>query len=352
MGDVEDFYIDYSKLDDFQQNLIVKKNNMSMVVKGSAGSGKSLIALHKAKQLAAENGDSCAIVVFTKTLRQYFADGLKSLGLSNKVFHYEEWKKHNRHVKYLIVDECQDFSHDEIEGLKRSGDLYFFFGDTAQSIMSFKTGGVQSVEETARSLGLESERLYFNYRLTKQIAMLAEKVGNVDDLVMSCKRTGEKTHLIREDDYNKQLDKIIEIIKNNVLTNVGILLPYNTKGKASGKNASHLSVEYVKDYFLAKGVTCEFKYNANAGTEIDLDFHSKNPKIMTYWCAKGLQFKDVFVPGCEFQLEPAKRAAVYVAITRCSERLYLGFSDKLCDFFPDKDDEVYENASEKIKLEF
>lgn len=73
---------------------------------------------------------------------------------------------------------------------------------------------------------------------------------------------------------------------------------------------------------------------------------------MTYWCAKGLQFKDVFVPGCEFQLEPAKRAAVYVAITRCSERLYLGFSDELCDFFPDKDDEVYENASEKIKLEF
>ena len=46
-----EFFIDYSSLDDFQRQLIDRKNNKSMVVSGSAGSGKSLIALHKAKQL-------------------------------------------------------------------------------------------------------------------------------------------------------------------------------------------------------------------------------------------------------------------------------------------------------------
>lgn len=35
-----DFYIDYASLDDFQRLLIDKKNNRSMVVTGSAGSGK------------------------------------------------------------------------------------------------------------------------------------------------------------------------------------------------------------------------------------------------------------------------------------------------------------------------
>ena len=111
-----EFFIDYSSLDDFQRQLIDRKNNKSMVVMGSAGSGKSLIALHKAKQLAS-TGNSYTIVVYTKTLRKYFADGLNALGLSN-VYHYHQWRNNKRHVKYMIVDECQDFSHDEIEEMR------------------------------------------------------------------------------------------------------------------------------------------------------------------------------------------------------------------------------------------
>lgn len=53
---------------------------------------------------------------------------------------------------------------------------------------------------------------------------------------------------------------------------------------------------------------------------------------MTWWCAKGLQFKDVFIPGCETSFTPDKRAALYVAMTRCSERLYLAYSGHLNDF--------------------
>ena len=66
-----EFFIDYSSLDDFQRQLIDRKNNKSMVVSGSAGSGKSLIALHKAKQIAAL-GESYTIIVYTKSLRKYF----------------------------------------------------------------------------------------------------------------------------------------------------------------------------------------------------------------------------------------------------------------------------------------
>jgi len=95
---------------------------------------------------------------------------------------------------------------------------------------------------------------------------------------------------------------------------------------------------------MRKGITCEFKYNANQDTEMDLDFHSSNPKIMTWWCAKGLQFKDVFIPGCEKNTD--KRAALYVAMTRCSERLYLGYTSSLSPLFPKKDNPVYNNNEE------
>ena len=215
-----EFFIDYSSLDDFQRQLIDRKNNKSMVVSGSAGSGKSLIALHKAKQIAA----------------------------------------------------------------------------------------------------------------------LGEKVGDVEDLVLKCKRKGEKPNLISANSFDGQLDKIADIIKNRALTNVGILLPFNTNDKGEW------SVEYVKDYLMRKGVTCEFKYNANQDTEMDLDFHSSNPKIMTWWCAKGLQFKDVFIPGCDKKTD--NRSALYVAMTRCSERLYLGYTSSLSSLFPEKSNTVYNNNEE------
>ena len=74
---------------------------------------------------------------------------------------------------------------------------------------------------------------------------------------------------------------------------------------------------------------------------MDLDFHSSNPKIMTWWCAKGLQFKDVFIPGCDKNTD--KRAALYVAMTRCSERLYLGYTSRLSSLFSSYTDSVYNN---------
>ena len=328
-----EFFIDYSSLDDFQRQLIDRKNNKSMVVKGSAGSGKSLIALHKAKQIAAL-GSSYTIIVYTKTLRKYFSDGLKKLRLSN-VFHYHQWKKNKSKVKYLIIDECQDFTKEQIDEMKEYGDICFFFGDSDQSIMNFPGHCPQNVEITAHELGGSPEPLYFNYRLTKPIAALAEEVGGVDDLVIKCKREGEKPYLLEASSFDSQLDRIAETIKNRTMTSVGILLPFNRKEKGP------MSVEYVKDYLFRKGVSCEFKYNADQETEMDLDFHSTNPKIMTWWCAKGLQFKDVFIPGCESIDDVNKRSALYVALTRCCERLYLGYSRNLSQLFPKKTSTLY-----------
>lgn len=217
-----EFFIDYSSLDDFQRQLIDRKNNKSMVVSGSAGSGKSLIALHKAKQIAAL-GESYTIIVYTKSLRKYFEDGLKKLGLRN-VYHYHQWRHNQRRVKYLIIDECQDFTREEINEMKQYGEYCLFFGDTAQSIMGFgDRGQTQTIERTASDMGIAPDPLYFNYRLTQEVAALGEKVGNVEDLVLKCKRQGEKPNLISANSYDGQLDKIADIIKNRSLTNVGIL---------------------------------------------------------------------------------------------------------------------------------
>lgn len=279
----------------------------------------------------------------TKTLKKYFSDGLKKLELSN-VYHYNGWVKNK--VDYLIVDECQDFSPSQITEMCQCGNICFFFGDSDQSIMSF-VGPLQRVEDTAHALGIAPIPLYFNYRLTKEIAALAEKVGNIEDIVEKCIRNGGKPQLINKATIDAQLDEIIRIIKNGSLSNVGILMPFNTKIKASYRmNNEKLSVEYVKEYFNLKGITNEFKFNANQSTEMDLDFYSSNPKIMTWWCAKGLQFKDVFIPCCNVNYEEEKRSAIYVAMTRCSEHLYICFSNSLSDIFPNTDSDLYANIND------
>ena len=67
----KDFYIKESELDQYQMQLLLRTLDESMVVSGCAGSGKSVIALHKAKQIQKEKGNDYQIVVFTKSLCRY-----------------------------------------------------------------------------------------------------------------------------------------------------------------------------------------------------------------------------------------------------------------------------------------
>ena len=137
------------------------------------------------------------------------------------------------------------------------------------------------------------------------------------------------------------------------MTNVGILLRFNTKQTAfSHSGDAKRSVQYVKEYFERKGITVEYKYNINKDTDMDLDFESSNPKILTWWCAKGLQFKDVFVIDCNYdyieQGETTKEkrtlaSAWYVALSRPSERLFISYIDRLANRFPDEFSELYAN---------
>lgn len=369
---MEDFYIDYSAMDEIQRPFIDRKVNHHMVVTGTAGTGKSVIALHKLRQVSTKG--SYAIIVYTKSLKKYFVDGIKAMirdrlenygetiNLNcNCVFYYQEWsewrwRNPGSRVDYLIVDECQDFTPEQINRMLAFGRICFLFGDADQTIMDFDTKITMNPEQTAKSLGVRAERLYYNYRLTIETAKVVEQVPHpqvVTDVSTSCVRHGEKPRLIKATSFDGQLDRIIEIIHNRALTNVGILLRFNTKEKAYNKcRMAWKSVEYVKDYFQGKGITVEYKYNINRDTDMDLDFHSSNPKILTWWCAKGLQFKDVFVVDCDCDyvsqgLSDKERrtyaSAWYVALSRTSERLYICYTGSLSNRFPVTTSDLYSN---------
>lgn len=338
-----DFFVDYSQLDSLQHDIVRERFLGHMVVKGKAGTGKSLIALHKLGLVPSDK--NAVMIVYTKSLKQYFKDGFEALGIDEKkVFHWQEWLPQK--VDYIFVDECQDFTAEQIRLFVSNAQYCFLFGDSEQSIYKWRDA-VQTVEDSAKMLNVNPIELFKNYRLSKQNARLAEYVGRVNDVAVNCSKEGPRPRLFCGETIEQQLDEMIRIIQNNRLTRVGILLPINTivKAEKSYDTRKHISVEYVSGYLNAHGLPCEAKMRDDNSDVMELDFKSPQPKVLTWASAKGLQFNDVFIPFCENEYEESKRSSLYVAITRGWSRLYIGYTGKINPvFLPPADSDYYEHV--------
>ena len=179
----KDWMIIESELDEDQIKVLMATNDKSCIVSGCAGSGKSVLALIKAQRIQKEKGNNYAIIVFTKALCNYMNAGRETLGLTNSFNYHWIWKNKLKcpHADYIIVDEIQDFSKEEInEFIKAADKNFFFFGDTSQSIY----GGLKDtmpVNAINRLFPLDKEpknfTLYKNYRLPLAIARAAQHIG-------------------------------------------------------------------------------------------------------------------------------------------------------------------------------
>jgi len=325
----KDFFIKESQLDDFQLELLNRTLDRSLVVSGCAGSGKSVIALHKAKRIQNEYGNDYTIIVYTKALSRYMNSGRNAIGLNNDFTYHWDWKnrKYCPKADYIIVDEIQDFTREEINEFKLAARKhFFFFGDTAQSIFG-KFKNTPSIRDIAYEANLSEMPLYFNYRLPKTVARITESYIGVGTRYSEGTYKSEENEIPRIINYpsfEMQLEAIARIIKNRHLTDVGILFP---RGDL---------VKKASEYFKQKSLNVEVQYNDNKdfrNSKNDLNFESTNPKIMTFHSAKGLQFETVFIPDCTMNGDEDERKALYVAMTRTCKNLYIMYSSKLSTFF-------------------
>lgn len=335
------FYVKDSELDDYQLKIVNKRTDNSFIVKGCAGSGKSILALWKAKQIQNDQKGSYQIIVFTKALKQYMSDGISQVGInSNNVDYHWNWQ--NRRgcptSDYIIVDEAQDFSKEDILQFKdKARKALLLYGDSAQQMYKFLADKrTISMEEMAVVTGFQTEQLVFNHRLPKKIARVAEYISSTDDdLEGRCKNEGvEKPKIFSYSSFERQMDAIADIIRNRGFVDVGILFRHND------------DVKRAYQYLKSKNMNVEAKYDDKSdwhNNRMDLNFDSDNPKLMTYHSAKGLQFESVFIPECTCCDEDS-RNALYVAITRSYQSLYIMHSGNLSSFFDDVPLSLYETS--------
>jgi superfamily I DNA/RNA helicase len=321
------------ELDDEQYKIRQLKQD-NYLIEGCAGSGKTVLALQKAKEIQDTRQGTYLVIVYTKALRSFITDGVKSLELDpHRVCHYDNLDDSGfESADFVIVDEVQDFSEEEIKRLvKMAKKNFIFFGDDAQQLHSRKTGDMDlSKIKTIGTLDdAHHKKLEKNYRLPLKIAEFAKFISITEDnLINRCvKLGGDKPLISKYNGRDKELDAISSMINNEGWADVGILVPTNK------------DVEYIKNYYATKKFDVEFKYDekdettGHKETFNTLNFYSNNPKILTYHSSKGLQFEHVFLPFCEIDSTMYNyREALYVAVTRASENLFISYSNSLSPF--------------------
>ena len=276
--------------------------------------------------------------------------GKQELGLTNDFYYYKEWKyqreKRGRFLvyskdgngnlipympsaDYIIVDEIQDFSDEEIkEFLNATHKNFFFFGDTAQSIYEGfkKTLPVDRISSIVPwDMKVKNWELYRNYRLPLPVARVVQSVGvDLPPFIESTYKSKETAvpRFLKYNDKDSQIKAIHDIIAKNIyMTDVAILLPDNSYVKS------------VYDKLRLMGGNYELRYNDKEdfrNNQDNLNFTSTNPKVMTYHSAKGLQFQTVFLPYIEeFSGNESDRKALYVAMTRTYQDLYVMYTSAL-----------------------
>ncbi len=335
------------KEDDYQVKVLDAVLDKSCIVEGCAGSGKSILALVKAKQIQKERGNDYKIIGFTKSLCGYMNSGKSYLGLHNRISDHWHWKwiryeeldndgnvvwvqkPYKPTADYIIVDEIQDYTQAEIQEIvSATNKNFFFFGDTAQSVFNKLKKGTLRVDQIKQLVqGAQDAKeftLFYNYRLPKPVAKFVQKIGiNLPPYNDSVYKSveNEMPRVIQYNSFEEQLKAIYQIVHNTNLKDVGIFLPTKVK------------VKETYDRLKALGGNYEVKYDdeENWHKSINtLDFNSENPKVMTYQSAKGLQFETVFLPNLEdFDDFGDTRTALYVAMTRTYKNLYIMYSGKL-----------------------
>ena len=255
-------------------------------------------------------------------------EGIDEKALPYKFYHHYRWREKLKmpSADYIIVDEIQDFTREEIlEFMRAAKKAYFFFGDSAQSIYKQYGKNTISIEEISALTGLTPMQLYNNYRLPRTIAKITQGyVGvNVNPYEDKVYQNKEKAlpHFVHLDGFEEQISAIrtlIEKYTRNIFDNqtIGILLPSNDL------------VIKICQKLQESDIPCEFKYtDDNSDRFVDtLDFETFLPKLMTYHSAKGLQFDVVILPMYVGASDDESRKALYVAMTRTMHNLYVMYS--------------------------
>lgn len=210
-----------------QFRLISSDLSRPVIIQGSAGTGKTTVALHRLAWLLFEENspakeEHSLVVMFSPTLAHYVEKILPSLGVHGvKIATYEDWlkdasravKKYPTSLDYLVIDEAQDFTLAEIKKLVdvlKDKNQLMIAGDLGQKILENRDFGTwQELLEKLGLKGVDVLNLSIAYRSTYQIYEIAEYVRDpslADEDLKMTPRFGPEPLLTVCHNFNEAID--------------------------------------------------------------------------------------------------------------------------------------------------
>lgn len=331
--------------------------NKNYIVTGGPGTGKTVLALHRAARLRREYSNDYDIffLVYSKTLKKYLHQAIKEIGLDetsinnwHKWFynyynqHYgvfppqiknyhPDWDKvtenwnNNDIFDHLILDESQDLPLGLHKILNESAKNVTIFADDNQKITEVGS----SIAEIQNAYNLFDRRfpLTRNYRNTEEIANIANLfyTGEPGNIPAKAWKRGNKPkiyHINEDIEFHK---KISTFADNNPEQNIGIIT------KPDGK-VMYDNYDSIKELLEVANIQIYHYQKEN-----DFDFEKDGIKVVSFESAKGLEFDTVFIPNIDSDYfdgdNKIKNNKIYVACSRAKNDLFFNYSDRESDSF-------------------
>lgn len=347
------WYIPFSKLSQTQQACIddVTKNidGHAHFISGFAGSGKSVVLAHTLQRLRADRPNaSFTFLSYTHALVGMARTALASAGLDDRSARgitfstVHKFMNAKEMVDFVFVDEVQDLELAWLEAIKARSRHVVLAGDYEQSIYDHGA----SKEQMLELFSPRTHELREVFRLTTSLKKLALSINPAASKIVEADPVNSVDADIREIVFDTFADEVKwvseEALKRARAGRPSALLfshhhelqnffreVANIRGVSLPQNhPASLQERYIdlNEAFKNAGVPMSY-YGNGAGS---LNFGEKSPHcyLMTIHSAKGLDFKNVFLPSLHRvagngDLQPFAPRVCFVGVTRSVENLFL-----------------------------
>jgi hypothetical protein len=352
------WWVDFSRLSSRQRSIAdkIRNNpNQSHWIQGFAGTGKTLILLHIMEQIAAtQPGASLCYITYTNTLVALVktTPGYEKIARQADIQTYHKFLRNNKKYDYVFLDEVQDMEQGMLAQIKSLANHLCIAGDPDQQIYEERINS----NELISTLQPKMHELIEVYRLTARLCNVARSIMPESRLAEGLRAATNPNASITlmqagsiEDEANwvwseasgrarPGAPSVVLFPINDDIYNFACFIarklnkpappkPDFIKGKRDyGPLNQHLGAMNIPAMYLG----------GKFGSLPESD-HRPIVYLMTYYSAKGLDFKNVFIPfltadkvlipqNTQLRNPGLGRRILFVAVTRSRENLFISYS--------------------------